>query len=416
MFRLFKRSSVDASRIPTFSDVVDAQENIRSILPVTPLTHSFGLSELTGREVLCKWDNRFPTGSFKERGAANFLYLLSRSTRTSGVCTASAGNHALAVSRHAKLLGLPCTIVMPKYAPLVKVEMTQRNGAKVLLEAMNFEDAYQRAQSLAKQEHLTFIPGFDHPWIVSGQGTCGLEILDQDAQFDSVLVSVGGGGLAAGVALAIKEKRPDVFIMGVQSDWITKRHHLPKNSDFLVRGTIADGIAVKNIGHVPQQILDSCVDVLTSVSDDEIAHAVVRCLELERVVIEGAGAASLAALLHDRLPPQYTRPVVILGGSNIDANLLSRLIDREHRRKGRLFRLRVSVPDRPGSLAFCTKLISENAANVLETFHDRRFSSEPGNVDITFLLEVRDTAHQDALMGAFQERGVLTFRNEGAPT
>ncbi|MCB0352441.1 MAG: pyridoxal-phosphate dependent enzyme, partial [Bdellovibrionales bacterium] len=305
----------------TFSHITAAKQNLQRHLPETPLLPSPGFSELFSRTVSIKWDNQLMTGSFKERGAVHFLSSVP-DLASRGVCAASAGNHALALSYHAAHFGIPCSIVMPRLAPLVKIERTERNGAKILLEGEDFDEAYQRALKLSEESGMVFVPGFDHPYIIAGQGTCGLEILEQSVDFDSVIVPVGGGGLAAGIALAIKTVRPEVFLLGVQSDWVTAPKKLPAEIPQALREkTIADGIAVKTIGKMNRPILDRYLNDLVSVSDSDIALAIVRYLELEKTVVEGAGAAAMAALFAGRLPERYTRPVVLACGSNIDINV-----------------------------------------------------------------------------------------------
>jgi len=404
---IFKKNKVgyDQDSIPGPEQLELARQKVCSRLSPTPLTLSAGLSQLIDRQVFLKWDSKFQTGSFKERGVVNFLLSLEDALRKQGgVCTASAGNHALALSYHAASLNIPCTIVMPKNAALMKVERTKKNGAKVILEGQDFDQAYQYAQNLAKAENLTFVPGFEHPLIIAGQATCGLELLHQCSEFDSVVVSVGGGGLAAGVALAIKAARPEVFILGVQSNWVT--NYADQHQSTLIRGTLADGIAVKKMGALTAKIITKYVDQLVSVSDEDIAQAIINYLELEKSLVEGAGAAGLAAVLKGDLPARYTKPAILVCGSNIDPHILSRLIEWDQRKKGRLFRVRVSVPDRPGSLARCTQIISDNGVNVVETFHDRHFSELPGNVDITFLLEVRDLEHRTSILDSLQHSGL----------
>jgi len=399
-----QKSTPDYSSIPSAKELSLARERVSSRLEVTPLTTSPGLSELLSRDILLKWESKHRTGSFKERGVVNFLLALQPELTECGVCAASAGNHALALSYHASKLNIPCTIVMPKNAALVKIESTRKNGASVVLEGQDFDEAYHFAMELAQRESLHFVPGFDHSLVVAGQSTCGQELLEQDHSFDSIVVSIGGGGLAAGIAMAVKLSRPDVFILGVQSDWVTSK--TTRDPSPLIRGTLADGIAVKTFGKLTERIIQTQIDQLVSVSDEEIAEAIVKYLEIEKSLVEGAGAAGLAALIKGYLPAQYQKPVVIVCGSNIDAHILSRLIEREQQKKGRLFRVRVSVPDRPGSLAHCTRILSESGVNVLETFHDRHFSQLPGNVDITFLVEVRDKEHRTTILESLGAEGL----------
>ncbi len=398
---LFRRSS---SKPVVAREVSLALDRVRQRLSASPLTFSALLSEMSSKKIYCKWETKFKTGSFKERGAVNFLLQLSDSERKRGVCLASAGNHALAVSCHAQALGIPCTVFMPETAPAVKVDRTERFGASIRLQGQEFSDAYQAAKDFARHEGSVFVPPFDHPRIISGQGTLGLELLDQVPRMQAIVVSVGGGGLAAGICLAVKEKRPDVQIFGVRTEWTQGERR--KDGMFPPEGSIADGIAVKSIGEHTGPILEKHLSDMITVSEEEIASAVVSFLETERALVEGAAAASLAAVLKGALPTELEEVVLVLGGANIDKNLLSRLIDRDMSREGKLFRLRVSVPDSPGSLAALTKMISSQGANILETFHDRFFSPGPRLVNITFVLEVRNRQHQDGLLETLANAGL----------
>ena len=391
----------------SLQDVLDAQKRISPFIPVTPLTHSPALSELAGHAVYIKWDNKLKTGSFKERGALNFLLCLDEGKRSQGVCAASAGNHALALSYHAKRFNAPCTIVMPTNAPLVKVQSTQANGATIIFHGTTFDEAYSHALELSGKQNLTFVPGFDHPAIVAGQGVSGLEILQQLPELDSLIVPCGGGGLLSGCALVMKMQKPTVFVLGAQSDWIVDtRKGIAQTIGKLSIPSIADGIAVKKIGALNQKLLDQYVDTLVPFSEQEIAKAITGLLEMERSVVEGAGAVGVAALSRKVLPPHCRATVVVISGSNIDVNLLTRLIHRDLGERGRILRLMVSVPDRPGSLHSVSGMIATLGANVLEVVHDRAFSRLPGTVDIMFILEVRDFNHQDTILNSLRETGI----------
>lgn len=399
---------------PNFASIVEALERVRQILPPSPVTHSLPFSEALGRDVIFKWENKFKTGSFKERGAINMLLSISKEERAQGVCAASAGNHALALSYHAQQLGAPCTIIMPKHAPLVKVQSTRNRGAEVILHGETFQDAYQAALQIAAERKLLFVPPYDHPLIISGQGTAGLEILDQGIDFDSVIVPCGGGGLISGIALAIKERRPDCFILGVQSEWAVQHRdpNFAKPAMVLADTSIADGIAVKTIGKINEPIINRLVDKMVTVSESLIARAIISFLENERVVVEGAGAAGLAALLEGHLPNRYKKPVIIVCGSNIDVTLLSRLIEWDMGERDRLMRINASVPDRPGSLSAIAGVIAQLGGNVLEVNHDRSFSHIPGNVDISFLIEVRNREHKEEILSDMRGRGITVIELE----
>lgn len=380
----------------SFDQILEARERVRGILPVTPLTHSPGVSSITGSDVFFKWDLKFKTGSFKERGAANALAAMAESERKGGVCAASAGNHALALSYHASRFKIPCHILMPTGASLVKVEATKNAGADVCLFGKTFDEAYEEAVARSERHGYKFISAFDNVDVIAGQGTCGLEILEQLPDVDSVIVPIGGGGLISGIASALKAKRPDIFILGVQSEWAAAaRAGLHKTGEYAIPpATIADGIAVKKIGQITGPIIEKLVDRVTSISENQIAQAIIKYLEIERTVVEGAGAAALAGLLEGLLPKDRKKTVVLACGSNIDMNLISRLIERDMGERGRLLRIVVSVPDRPGSLYTVSGLIAKEGANVLQVQHDRSLSTIPGNVDITFLAEVRNRQHR----------------------
>lgn len=389
----------------TLKDITAANARLKTHLRETPLIFSDSFTQQFGREIYIKWDNKFRTGSFKERGALNFLLQLQDKEKKRGVCAASAGNHALAVAWHCMHLKIPCSILMPKYAPLVKVKMATSFGAEVTLHGDDFDESYTFAQELSKKKKTIFVPGYDHAEIVSGAGVSGLEILANQPDIDSIVIPVGGGGLAAGIAIAVKEQNPKVHLIGVRSNW-TKEEESPDQinpSRAFLPSPIADGIAVKTLGAIPKEILDRYIDDLVYVDESTIAAAIVHYLYEERTVIEGAGAASLAVLLEDLLPKKYNKTVLLACGSNIDLNILSRLIQRSQFQKGQLLRVRVSAPDRPGSLARLTECISKNAANVLETYHERRFSKLPGNVDITFLLETKDDPHRKSILKSLRE-------------
>jgi threonine dehydratase len=394
--------------LPTLADIEAARARIAPHLPVTPVTKALTISDELKRTVHLKWDNKLRTGAFKERGALNYLLCLDSTTRARGVCTASAGNHALGLSYHASKLGVPCHIVMPASAPLVKVESCKKLGAFITLKG-SLVEAMEYAQELAKLNNLTYIPPFDHPYVVHGQGVAGLELMDQLDDFDSVIIPVGGGGYAAGISTAIKAKRPDVYILGVCSEWAAefRRNPAAHNRPYSPM-TIADGIAVKSIGKVTGPILDAHVDQLVSVSEASIADAIITLLEQEHVVVEGAGAAGFAALAEGLLPPKYVKPVVMICGSNIDMNLLSRLIEQDMAERGRLLKVSIALPDRPGALHLISGIIADKGANVLQVFHDRFYARLPGHVDITVVMEVRDRAHASEIIAALIAEGLPT--------
>lgn len=380
--------------LPTHHDVLAAQARLYGFIPKTPVTKSICLSEDLGLDVYLKWENKFRTGSFKERGAANFLLSMTDAERSRGVCAASAGNHALALSYYCAKLGVACWLVMPVTAPLVKVEACKKAGAHVLLHGVNLSEAFQRAAEIVRERKLTFIPPYDDNRIIAGQGTCGLEILEQLPDIDSIIVPVGGGGLISGITLAVKESRPDIFILGVRSEWAEQAKYDPTSlSARRTPPSIADGIAVKDIGLITREIISQRVDKMITADESEIAGAIIRHLELEHSLIEGSAAAALVALYRGELPSQYKRPAFVISGSNIDASLLSRLIERHTRLAGRVFTLEVSLPDRPGALHDLSGVVANTGANIIEVHHDRFGVDIPGSADVSLVIEVRNKDH-----------------------
>jgi threonine dehydratase len=392
------------TEFPSLTDIEAARERLRPHLALTPVSHAPSISEKLNKRIHIKWDNKLRTGSFKERGALNFLLRLPHDVQKRGVCTASAGNHALGVSYHAQRLGIPCEIVVPFNAPLVKIERCKRFGAKI-----SYRQSLSEAMEFAKDTGVTYVPPFDHLNIVEGHGVAGLEALEQLDDFDSVVIPIGGGGYASGIASAIKAKRPDVFILGVISEWAERYRQNPEAYAVGIPPmTIADGIAVKQIGAVTGPIIHEFVDKVVSVPESTIARAIIVLLEHERVVVEGAGAAGLAAIMEGHLPDRCEKPLVFICGSNIDMNLLSRLIEQDMAERGRLLRVSISLPDRPGLLHQISGIIADQGANVLQVYHDRFYARMPGYVDMTVVMEVRDRAHGAQVIQHLNDAGLPT--------
>jgi threonine dehydratase len=393
---------------PNLADIEAAKERLSAHLPVTPVSHAVSISEVLGKYITIKWDNKFRTGSFKERGALNFLLSLDPAVRERGVCTASAGNHALGVSYHCQRLGIPCEIIVPVNAPLVKIERCKKFGATISYQN-SLAEGMVYAQNLARETNITYVPPFDHEHIVQGHGVGALEILQQVSDFDSIVIPIGGGGYAAGIAATLKQKRPDIFVLGVISEWARRIREDPDAyKPVFAPMTIADGIAVKQIGKVTGPIIDKYVDKIVAAPETSIAHAIMMLLEHERAVVEGAGAAALAGVMDGHLPDRCKKPVVFVCGSNIDMNLLSRLIEQDMGERGRLLRVNVSAPDRPGMLHQISGIIAEQGANVLQVAHDRFYARLPGYVDITCVMEVRDRAHGAQIVKFLNEAGLPT--------
>jgi len=357
-----------------------------------------------------KLENLQMTGSFKERGAANFLLQLDPSERARGVIAASAGNHGLAVAFHAARLGIPAVIVMPEWAPLIKVTSARRYGAEVILAGANFDEAYGEACKVATARGLVFVHPFDDPRVIAGQGTLGLELLDQQPDMEAVLVPVGGGGLVAGVGLAIKSRRPAIRVIGVQAEAIAAMHRSLQASTRVrvdAAYTLADGIAVREVGEQTFALAEKYVDEVVTVTEEELANAILLLLEIEKTVVEGAGAAPLAALLNRSLGLTGARVVLVLSGGNIDVTMVSRIIERGLVKDGRLVRLGVILRDQPGALARVTALIAETRANILHIEHDRAFARHAaiGETEVELTLETSGRDHIEMLTGRLLQAG-----------
>lgn len=380
------------------NDIAAARLAIAGKVRRTPLVESPALSELTRAEVRLKLENLQFTGSFKERGACNRLESMPAEERARGVITASAGNHAQAVARHGARLGVSVTVVMPEATPLVKVTATRRFGAQVILSGTNYDEAAALAAKLGVERDLVYLHPFEDPSVIAGQGTVGLELLEDAPELDAVIVPVGGGGLVAGVACAVKETNPRVRVLGVEARRFPSMKHalesIPPPS--LPGGkTIADGIAVRHVGELTRELSKRYVDEIALVDEAEIAQAVLLLLEREKTVVEGAGAVGVAALLHHRFAGlDGKRVAVVLSGGNIDVNLISRIIEHGLVQTGRLVRFVVTVPDVSGVLAALTRLVADSRANILEINHDRAFSgAELGETLIELVLETHGAPH-----------------------
>ncbi|MFI5358250.1 MAG: threonine ammonia-lyase [Opitutales bacterium] len=394
----------------TLSDIRAARRRIAGGVVQSPCPESIPLSEITGAHVFCKLDNLQRTGSFKERGARNALLLLTPAQRRAGVVAASAGNHALGLAYHGKLLGIPVTVVMPDYAPLIKITTCQRLGARVIVQGTDFVEARAQADRLAAAEGLTYIHGFDHPHIIAGQGTLGLEILKQVREVDAIVCPIGGGGLIAGLALAVKSLRPKVRVIGVESV-ATGNFTAALRAGVPVlrprRPTLADGLATLTVGANAFALARRHVDEVVTVGEDWIALAILRMVELEKTVVEGAAATPLAAMMAGKLPRLAGRKVVLtVCGGNIDPAVLSRIIEGGLVSDGRLTRFTARISDRPGGLARLTRVIAESGASVKDIEHDRAFSGpDVSAVHVVCTVETRDRAHIAALQRALKKNG-----------
>ncbi len=380
-------------------DVLAAKERLAGHVANTPFLHSRTLSEMLGSQIFLKFENLQFTASFKERGALNRLLTLSDKERQAGVIAVSAGNHAQGVAYHARRLGIHAVIVMPRFTPTVKVENTRRFGAEVVLTGETFDDAREAGLELAKQRSLVMIHPYDDAGVIAGQGTLALEMLDAEPDLDMLVIAIGGGGLISGIATAARALKPDIEIIGVQSErfpamfGVFKQRQLESGAS-----SIAEGIAVKSPGLLTSAIVCDQVDDIVLVSEADIEHAIVVLLEIEKTVVEGAGAAGLAALLHASESGesrfQGRRIGLVLCGGNIDPLLLGDIIERGMVRAGRLARIRVDLRDLPGALARVTTLLAELNANIEEVHHQRAFSTLPiQRVEVDLTLQTRGHAH-----------------------
>jgi threonine dehydratase len=397
-----------------------ARARLAGAIRETPCATSERLSELTGARCVLKLENLQMTGSFKERGAANLLLQLGAAERARGVITASAGNHGLAVAYHAGRLGIAATIVMPEWAPLIKLTSARRYGAQVILHGANFDEAYARAHALAAERGMVFVHPFDDARVIAGQGTLGLEMLEQRPDVDAVLVPVGGGGLIAGVTVALEARRPGVRIIGVQSEAIAAmRAALQAGHPVTMppAATIADGIAVGQVGRQTFDISARGVDEVVTVSEEELANAILLLLEIEKTVVEGAGAAPLAALVNRSLGLAGARVVLVLSGGNIDVTMLSRIIERGLVKDGRLVRLGVLLRDRPGALARLTALIAEVRTNVVHIEHDRAFArwAGIGDTEVELTLETSGREQVTELLARLRAGGYRVEERRSDP-
>ncbi len=393
----------------TLADIEAARRRLQGAIYETPCAFSQTLSELTGTRCFVKLENLQMTGSFKERGAANLLLQLTGPERQRGVVTASAGNHGLAVAFHAARLGIPALIVMPEWAPLVKVTSARRRGAEVVLHGADFDEAYAHARALGEERGRVFVHPFDDPRVIAGQGTIGLELLEQAPELDAVIVAIGGGGLAAGTGLAIKARRPRARVIGVEAAALPAMLRSIEAGQAVTlpaAPTIADGIAVRRVGQLTLDLVRKVVDEIVTVGEEELANAILLLLEIEKTVVEGAGAAPLAALVNRPLGLRGARVALVLSGGNIDVTMLSRIIERGLVKDGRLVRVGVVLRDRPGALARLTALVAEDRANILHIEHDRAFSPTAiGDTEVELTLETSGRDHVDRVLARLQAAG-----------
>jgi threonine dehydratase len=394
----------------TLADVLAARERIGSSVYRSPCVRSEMLTRITGQTVFLKLENLQMTGSFKERGALNRIATLTPEQAKRGVVAASAGNHAQGVAYHATLRGIRSVIVMPLTTPLVKVTATRDFGAEVVLHGANYEEACTEATRLCAEQNMTFIHPFDDILVMAGQGTIGLEMLEQVDGLEAVIVPIGGGGLIGGIACAVKESNPKVRVVGVQTARLPSmkeaiaQHH-PVTLEAAT--TIADGIAVRRAGDVTFPVVERYVDEIVTVDEDEIASAILTLLEREKTLAEGAGATALAALLQHRTSlPKGAKTAVLVCGGNIDVTLLSRIIERGLLQDGRIIRLRIHLLDKPGALKDLTELIARHRVNIVDTLYNRAYYGvNLGDTAIDITMETRGREQVEELLAALGAAG-----------
>ncbi len=401
-------ASNDAARDAlTIADVRAAAARIEGAVVRTPMMHSITLSQIAGCEIWLKFENLQFTAAYKERGALNALLHLSEEQKRRGVIAASAGNHSQGLSYHGTRLGVPVTIVMPRTTPTVKVMQTESVGGKVVLEGETFDDAYAHARQLEQERGLTFVHPFDDPLVAAGQGTVGLEMLEQVPDLDCLVVPIGGGGLISGIATVAEALDPAIEVVGVQAELFPSMYARIKGKDMACGGdTLAEGIAVKAPGEFTSRIIAGLVDDILLVGEKALESAVSLLLQIEKTVVEGAGAAGLAAVLDHPARFAGKRVGLVLCGGNIDTRLLANVLLRDLARQGRLARLRITLQDRPGALFKVMREFNEQNVNIIEIYHQRIFTTLPAKGLITDIeCEARDRKQVDALVRALRTKG-----------
>ncbi|HYJ16483.1 MAG TPA: threonine ammonia-lyase [Candidatus Limnocylindria bacterium] len=399
----------------TFVDVEEARERIKEHIYFSPFPYSETISRMTGNRVFFKLENLQLTGSFKERGALNRLLTLTAEEARRGVIAASAGNHGMALAFHSRRLNIAATIVMPVIAPLTKVSRVRQYGAQSVLHGDDYDSALAEARRLSQERGMTFVSAFNDPWIVAGQGTIGLELYGQNPDLDAVVVPVGGGGLIAGIALALRTLNPKIKIIGAQAEAVpSMKSAVADGAPVLLppATTIADGIAVRRVGELPFALVKEFVDEIVTVSEGEIANAVLLLLEIEKTVAEGAAAVPLAALMSKKISLTGKNIGLIVSGGNIDMNLISRIIEAGMIQDGRQCRLNVIVTDRPGNLARLSQRIGQLGANILQIGQSRGFGRIAiGETEVELVLETTGFEHIQRLRDGLGQDGFRLVEN-----
>jgi threonine dehydratase len=404
----------------TLADIQAARQRIGTAVFLSPCAYTETLSHLTACKLFLKLENLQMTGSFKDRGALNKILLLNAAQKAAGIIAASAGNHAQGVAHAAKLNGIKAVIVMPETTPLAKIRGTRELGAEIVLHGSGYDEAFARAQALQEIHGYTFIHAFDDPDIIAGQGTIGLELLEQAPDMDLVVVPVGGGGLIAGIAAAVKALRPQIRLIGVQSA------RLPAMKESLAVGqiqplppasTLADGIAVAVVGKHTFPLVNRWVEDIVTVTEEEIAYAIMVLLEREKTLAEGAGAVGVAALLNGKIKDIADKRVVtVISGGNIDMTLLSRIIERGLETDGRLATLKVIVPDKPGSFAALATRVAALGANIFQMSQSRSMSEvQLGQTEVELTLETKGWEHVNDILATLREGGFTVIQPSANP-
>ncbi|MGI6605149.1 MAG: threonine ammonia-lyase [Firmicutes bacterium] len=393
----------------TLADIKAARERLAGAIHKTELTYSRTFSELSGNEIYLKNENLQKTGSFKIRGALNRIATLTEEEKRHGVIASSAGNHAQGVALGATLYGIPATVVMPAGAPLAKVMATRGYGAEVVLHGDAYDDAYIKAVQIQQATGATFLHPFNDPMVIAGQGTIGLELLEDLPELDAVVVPIGGGGLIAGIATALKELRPEIKVIGVEAAGAPSMLASQRAEQVTALNsvsTIADGIAVKRPGELTFAAVQRYVDDIVTVEEDEIANAILMLLERAKVIAEGAGAAPVAAILQHKLGLQGKKVAAVVSGGNIDVNILARVIDRGLVKAGRMVQFRLLIPDQPGQLQRILETIAGTQSNVVSVYHNRtKQHVAVGFAEVEFVLETQDKSHADTLISILAAKG-----------
>ncbi|MCJ2184559.1 threonine ammonia-lyase [Novosphingobium sp. 1949] len=398
----------------SFDDVRKAAERISSHIVRTPTLRSQTLSAMIGADIWLKFENHQFTAAYKERGALNALMQLDEERKSRGVIAASAGNHAQGLSYHGTRLGIPVTIVMPRTTPLVKVMQTESVGGNVVLEGESFDDAYAHARKLEAELGMTFVHPFDDPHVAAGQGTVALEMLEDVPELDTLVVPIGGGGLSSGMSVAARGIKPDMRIYGVEALLYPSMYNHIKGTNLPIGGdTLAEGIAVFSPGTFTASVLKDQLDDILLVSESKIESALALLLQIEKTLVEGAGACGLAALMDNRDLFEGRKIGIVLSGGNIDTRLLANVLLRDLARSGRLARLRIGLQDRAGALFKVAKVFHEQNVNIIEVFHQRIFTHLPAKGLVTEIeCEARDSAQLDALIAALHREGYEVRRVE----